>query len=64
MGATLRHTPLAEVMPAANGYGILEVIQADGTHRFLLKGLRGVGSSGIASHLNALPVRMDASAHS
>ena len=48
-------------MTTADGHGILEVIQADGTHGFLLKCLQGIRSSGTASHLNARPVGVDAS---
>lgn len=51
-------------MTTADGHRILEVVQADGTHGFLLKCLQGIRSSGTACHLNALPVGVDASVQS
>lgn len=33
----LGHTPSAEVVPTANGHGVLKVIQTDGTYCFFPK---------------------------
>jgi hypothetical protein len=33
----LGHTPSAEVVPTANGHGVLKIIQTDGTHCFFPK---------------------------
>lgn len=49
----LGHTPSAEVVTAADGHGVLKVIQADGAHRFLAQGLHRAGGPRRGCHRGA-----------